>query len=113
MRLFRRRMSWMQIRQNIMMSVLGLCFSFFVHAQVLPTALGYGFSCVLDDAGLKCWGNPDAYQAMPTLQNPKMLAAGAWHTCVVDDNALHCWGHSIDGNLMPPPRGIVFGENRL
>lgn len=50
-----------------------------------------------------CWGvkagsalNFGQLNVPDTLQNPRLISAGAWHTCVVDDRGVSCWGADND-----------------
>jgi len=78
-------------------------------------ALGYGFSCGLDDLGQAvCWGsNSDAQlgksgpsgpipTAVSTVLRFVRLSAGASDVCgLTPDHSLYCWGANADGEITP------------
>jgi len=53
--------------------------------------IGYWSSgCALDADGVHCWG--DLPGAVPSLQNPKLLAGTLYNEyCAADDKGIHCW----------------------
>ncbi|WP_045118959.1 hypothetical protein [Haliangium ochraceum] len=85
-------------------------------ARVRGVALGAKHSCVvLDDGGVRCWGEPRFGVLGPRGDGRVMaadavaidvggrvdeIAAGAFHTCaVLDTGSVRCWGRNADGQL--------------
>lgn len=67
-------------------------------------ASGDNHNCAVDAFGVYCWGDNAAGQtSVPTLLNPKWVAAGGNTSCAIDGNdALHCWGANHAGQLTIP-----------
>ncbi len=60
-------------------------------------------NCVIDDAGVTCWGNNGSGQTTaPSLTNPVDISAGANHTCAIDDAGVVCWGSNASGQSTVP-----------
>jgi hypothetical protein len=60
--------------------------------------------CVLDDEGVKCWGDHHyGFSDVPELNNPKMVSTGASVVCALDDNGISCWGNERDDVIKNMP----------
>jgi len=75
------------------------------HPQYVSS--GYSHTCVIDDEGVKCWGNNRSGQTeVPKgIKNPKAVSAGLFHTCAIDDDGVKCWGNNSSGQT-EVPKGI-------
>lgn len=76
---------------------------------------GLAHTCVLDDTGVKCWGNNVEGQIqVPKLNNPKIISSGGYHTCALDNTELKCWGDNSRGQIKIPmlknPRFVSAGN---
>lgn len=72
-------------------------------------ALGRAHGCSLDPdiSGLRCWGdNGRGQTTIPTLRNPRFIAAGGDVTCALAGGGVSCWGDGTHG-LTRPPRDLV------
>ncbi|MBI4043035.1 MAG: hypothetical protein HY391_06130 [Deltaproteobacteria bacterium] len=70
-----------------------------------PRALtaGEAHTCVIDDTGVRCWGDNKAGQCnAPPLVHPVAVATGSNHTCAIDVTGVHCWGWNRDGQTDVP-----------
>ncbi len=77
-----------------------------------PSAINYQVSagayhtCLLGSTGISCFGdNSNNQTAVPILNNPFAVAAGANHSCAIDENTgIHsviCWGDNGAGQSTP------------
>jgi hypothetical protein len=84
--------------------------------NIVSVGVGAVYSCVLNDNGIDgkkvtCFGdggNSDSLSlrgvtdGVPSMKNPRELAASAVGACVIDDNGVNCWGSFYRGQNNPP-----------
>lgn len=77
---------------------------FITHKNLKQFALGLAHFCMIDDSGLRCFGDNFAGQIdIPAhLKNVQDVAAGRLHTCAVTGKKVLCWGDNSDGQLDVP-----------
>ena len=64
---------------------------------------GFGFTCAIDDQGVKCWGfNTGGQLDVPPLTNPSTVSSGYYHACALDDSGVVCWGDNLYGQTEVP-----------
>ncbi len=64
---------------------------------------GWYHTCVLDNAGVKCWGdNSKGQTAVPVLDLPIQVTAGLYHSCALDSAGVHCWGDNSKAQSAVP-----------
>jgi hypothetical protein len=62
---------------------------------------GDGQVCVIDDSGLKCWGQAVANQA-PVMADATDVSVSTGHGCATNGTIVNCWGESRWGQLDVP-----------
>lgn len=69
-------------------------------------SLGFYNVCVLDNDGVKCWGDPETevIQNVPPLTNPRDVSVGDSYACALDDNGVKCWGDLGSTDQFAVPR---------
>ncbi|MGR6870762.1 RCC1 domain-containing protein [Pseudomonas sp. HK3] len=82
------------------------------HWLQLPyvVASGDNHNCAVDSYGVYCWGdNAQGQTDVPSLNNPKWVAAGGNTSCAIDeDDSLRCWGNQSAGQgNIPETLGAV------
>lgn len=77
---------------------------FIKHKNLKQFALGLAHFCMIDDSGLRCYGDNTYNQiAIPQkLKNVQDVAAGRLHTCAATDKKVVCWGDNREGQLNVP-----------
>lgn len=61
-------------------------------------AAGDGYTCILANQGVQCWGNAPSHPVLP-YSGVTQLSAGSAHACVVIKGGVSCWGSTYDGKL--------------
>ncbi len=77
---------------------------FIKHKNLKKFALGLAHFCMIDDDGLRCYGDNFVGQiAIPqTLKNAQDVTAGRVHTCAANGKRVICWGDNSEGQLNVP-----------
>jgi len=57
----------------------------------VEVVLGNQMACVLDTAGVHCWGATTESWTIPTLTNPTHIDSGGHYACALDDTGVVCW----------------------
>ena len=72
---------------------------------------GNRFSCAIETAGIRCWGEiPGRSESSiligaKTLKNPRLLSVGYDHACAVSEkDEIKCWGKNDFGESTPPKK---------
>lgn len=84
-----------------------------VSGQVKELAVDYANACLIDDAGIKCWGTGFAsglIEVPQGLSAPEHLVVQGHIACVVDVGVPICWGTDQLGNvssLTEVPEGLT------
>ena len=65
---------------------------------------GANHTCVIDSAGVKCWGRNDKKQieVPQDIVNPHSIVAHGDRTCVTDQKGVVCWGERPTGRIQFP-----------
>ncbi len=71
--------------------------------EILPSkidsiATGDGYTCILANQGVQCWGNAPSHPILP-YSGVTQLSTGSDHACVVINGGVSCWGSVYDGQL--------------
>jgi hypothetical protein len=89
--------------------------------EEMQLSVANSFACILDYAGVQCWGAVGEWLNVPPLKNPRQVSAGSRRACAIDDNGVQCWGLNRDGLKLNQknvpafknPRQISVGGNHI
>jgi hypothetical protein len=75
---------------------------------------GDGQTCVIDNAGVQCWGSGygNGEEQIPALHNPRQISSGGGVSCALDDDGIKCWGRHLPPEIpeFKNPKQVSVGK---